>query len=196
MVRRRLTALQWIQALQALPKAYWTVADLEKISKLSRPSLYVTIARLAKAGVIRRLTNGVYQFGDRAEAVEVAMQQRYQPSYLSFESALSRYGVLSQMSYVLTFATTRPSKQIRWGQTAAAFRRLQPRLFFGYRREGNLMVAEPEKALLDALYLMSKGWLVLPLKELSLNGLDRGKLKRDARRFPPAVKRSLDQLVK
>src|SRR4029450_6358520 len=32
------------------------------------------------------------------------------PSYLSFESALARHGILSQIPHTFTFATTRPSK--------------------------------------------------------------------------------------
>jgi predicted transcriptional regulator of viral defense system len=118
----------------------------------------------------------------------------YTPSYLSFESALSRYGILSQIPYAMTLATTRRSKKMTLDGTAVEYRQLREDLFFGHRLEKGLDIAEPEKALLDALYLVKRGKLSLALEELDLSGLSLKKLDSYGSRFPRYVQAALARL--
>src|ERR1700682_6019810 len=112
MVRIRPQDSALISRLLGLPKPYFTATDLEKILGLPRASLYVTLTRLVQAGVLVRLRKNVYKLAIAPTESEKAAGELYFPSYLSFESALSRYGILSQIPYTLTFATTRPSKKM------------------------------------------------------------------------------------
>jgi predicted transcriptional regulator of viral defense system len=185
MVRRR--DLQLLQYLDELHKPSLNLADLEKILGVARPSLYVVLHRLVKQGVLVRLRRGMYRgmFG-AAEAMKIA-NALYAPSYLSFESALARYGILSQIPYVLTFATTKRSKRMRIGETPIEFRQLHARLFFGYTLEQGVYLAEPEKALLDELYLITRGKATCDLDALNLAALSRAKFLEYALRFPDYV---------
>jgi predicted transcriptional regulator of viral defense system len=126
---------------------------------------------------------------------QIASTSLYYPSYLSFESALARHGILSQIPHTFTFATTRPSKTASVGTVDAEFSHLQPALYFGYTSINGLDVAEPEKALLDQLYLVSRGWRHLNTSELDLRAINGERLTRYAAVFPAPVGKLVQQLL-
>src|SRR4030067_342272 len=112
MATRKINDIELLRILRGFNKSYFTVADFEKILRMKREVLYVTLNRLVKSGVLVRLKRGVYQPEFQSLEIEKTANELYYPSYLSFESALSRYGILSQIPYTLTFATNRRSKKI------------------------------------------------------------------------------------
>lgn len=176
-----------IQTLLRLNKPFLSPSDLEKVLGQRRPALYVTLNRLVRNGVLVRLRQGVYQLAlQSADPARIANQLVY-PSYLSFEAALSRYGILSQVPYVLTFATTHRTQRMTLGETTVEFHQLKPSLFFGYTLQGGLYVAEPEKAALDQLYLVARGLSALDPADLDLSALDADRLRDYAARFPASV---------
>lgn len=176
-----------VQQLLNLRKPYFTVGDLEKILNQQRPSLYVTLNRLVNYGVLTRLRRGVYQAALQPSELPRIANALVYPSYLSFESALSRYGILSQAPFMLTFATSRRSQRLVLGETAVEFHQLKQELFFGYTLVAGLFLAEPEKALLDQCYLTSRGLASLFWEELDLSRLDHGRLLEMAQSFPKVV---------
>jgi len=86
-----------LKVLGTLDKDYFSSSDLQKIFKLPRASLLVTLSRLQKRGEIKRIIKGYYQVADKPINTQKIATQIYQPSYISFESALSRYGGISQV---------------------------------------------------------------------------------------------------
>jgi len=138
-------------------------------------------------GVLVRLRRGVYQVALQSPALARIANTLVYPSYLSFESALSRYGVLSQVPYMLTFATPRRSRRLTLGGAAVRYHQLKDTLFFGYVMTEGLYVAEPEKALLDQCYLAARGLASLAWDELDLSAINRDLLTGYAARFPPSV---------
>ncbi len=196
MERLRPRDIALAQRLLSLGKPYFGPPDLEKILGQKRPALYVTLNRLVKYGVLRRLRRGVYQVALRAPNCPLIDNQLVYPSYLSFESVLSRYGILSQVPYTLTFATPHKSRRLTLGDTVAEFRQLKSDLFFGYTLEGGLYVAEPEKAFLDQLYMVTRGLSNLALDELDLSSLAPERSQAYVARFPAAVQNLLSELVR
>lgn len=194
MAGRKIITIELIKKLQSLGKEYFTVADMQKITGLSRTSLKVALSRLTRRGVLTRIKRGVYQLSLSPVDVLKAANQLYYPSYLSFESALSRYGILSQIPYTQTFATVKRGKKMVLWDTEVEFRQLKKELFFGYRMEDGIYIAEPEKALLDQLYMVGRGKGRLDIKELDLKEIDVKLLKEYARRFPPYIKKQLDKI--
>jgi predicted transcriptional regulator of viral defense system len=160
------------------------VSDLEKILGLKRESLYVTLHRMVKTGIFVRLRKNAYKLFVGETNLEKTANELYYPSYLSFESALSKYGVLSQIPYTLTFATTRPSNRIVLRDTEVEYRHLKSNLFFGYTLEHGMYLAVPEKALLDELYLVSRGKAKIDIEELDLREMDVKRLDEYAVKFP------------
>jgi len=118
--------------------------------------------RLASGGFLKRLANGRYVVA--AFGASAALAQPFylgtrlvEPSYVSFWSALHYYGWTEQAARLVFIANTRLS--LRRNVEPYAFRlvKLSAMRFFGSItvRDGPLEfpVAEPEKALVDSLYL-------------------------------------------
>jgi len=185
-----------IQTLLSLNKPYYTAADIEKILPQKRQSLHVALNRLNKSGVLKRLQNNVYVFALQEINFEKIANQLYYPSYLSFESALSRYGILSQVPYTITFATYRRSKKTRLGETQIEFRQIKKELFFDYSLVGEVFTASPEKALADQLYMLSIGKITSGLDELTLKNISIAKFKKIITRFPEQTQKLAENLFK
>jgi hypothetical protein len=168
-----------------LPQSQWPLVD----------QLYVTLNRLVKQGVLTRLRRGVYQVAFQPRELARVANALVYPSYLSFESALSRYGILSQQPYSLTFATSRRTRRMRLGDTEVQYHQLKKDLFFGYTIAEGLYLAEPEKALLDQAYLAARGLSSLTWDELDMAVLDRDRLCDYAARFPAAVRAQVARAV-
>lgn len=187
-------AFKTLAKLKEIKKDFYTIADLEKIFGLGRDSLLVALSRLEKRGQIIRLSKGIYQLPESGPSLEKIATEFYQPSYISFETALAKYGILSQIPYAITLATTnRPKKQVLQDR-ALEYRQLKKELFFGFLLEGGIYFATPEKALLDELYLVSKGLAALDFSELDLGEIDKKKFFQLAEKFPPVVRRMARKL--
>ena len=184
MAIQKISAIELVKKLQSFNKDYFTMADLQKITDLPKESLKVALSRLAKKGVLTRIKRGIYQLESSSINIPKIANQLYYPSYLSFESALSRYGILSQVPYTQTFATTKKTKRMSLWGTDVEFRQLKKDLFFGYVMDNGMYVAEPEKALLDQLYMAGRGKGELNIKELDLKGINKKLFEKYAKRFP------------
>lgn len=188
--------MDFINKLRALDRGFFTIADIEKITGLPRKSLRVTLVRLTAKKLLTRVRRGVYQLSLLEIDVKKIANQLYYPSYLSFETALSLYGILSQIPYTQTFATLKKSKKMTIFNTEVEFTQLKDDLFFGYTLKQSIYIADPEKALLDQLYLVSRGKRNINIEELDLRTINREKLEEYAKKFPSYVNRLLDKVKK
>ncbi len=68
-------------------------------------------------------------------------------------------------------------------------------LFFGYKLEDGLYVAEPEKALLDELYMIKRGRAAVPL-ELDVDRLSKGRLREFVSRFPKKIDEAITEYLR
>ena len=191
---KKMKTLNFIKKLKNFNRDYFTIADLEKITGLSRPSLKVALSRFTNQGVLIRLRRGVYALADSSLKIEKIANQLYYPSYLSFESALSYYGILSQLPYTQTFATTKSPKRFTLGETEIEFRQLKKELYFGYALKNNIYIAEPEKALLDQLYMVSRGKAALVIKELDLRPIKKSVLNEYAKQFSTGTQKLAQEI--
>jgi predicted transcriptional regulator of viral defense system len=189
-----MNGIELLKKLQKINKAFFTIADLEKITSLPRNSLYVALRRWEVGGVIERVTQGIYIPMGGNVSLENIAAQLYIPNYLSFESALARYGILNLIPYTLTFATTRKTKKYTLQNKEIEFRQISPKLFFGFEMKDGIYIASPEKALLDEVYFVVRGKATLDLDELDIKKLSRKILKDYSQRFPTYVKNYLKKL--
>jgi len=121
--------------------------------------------------------------------------QIYLPSYLSFESALAKYGVLNLIPYSLTFATTRKTRKYTLRKREVEFRQISLELFFGYEMKDGMNIALPEKAFLDLIYFVARGKATLDFDELDLRKLSIKTLKEFVKRFPTYAQKALKDLI-
>ncbi|MCJ7745274.1 MAG: type IV toxin-antitoxin system AbiEi family antitoxin domain-containing protein [Actinobacteria bacterium] len=184
-----------VRELQSTGKAFFALPDLEKVTGLERRSLYVSLNRWLKKGVLERAAKGIYVIPGGGARVEVIAGQLYFPCYLSFESALSRAGVLNLVPYALTFATTKKTRKATLLGREVLCRQIKGEFFFGFEIEDGLYVARAEKALLDLIYMNTLGKASLPLAEMDFRSLSKPTLKKYARRFPSRVMKKLSGVL-
>src|SRR3989339_314357 len=83
----------------------------------------------------------------------------YAPSYISFEYALSRYGIIPESVYTITSATTRITREFIVNNKSFTYSHIKKQVYRGYKTEKiggmTVLMAEPEKALVDYLYFVS-----------------------------------------
>jgi hypothetical protein len=163
-------------------------------------SLSVQLTRLIKAGVLTRAAQVWYENPFMQPSTEeVAMVIRY-PSYLSLEYALSRHGLLSQTVFTLTLVTTKLPYTYHTSRAIYEYHQLKKSLFWGFQQDGSIWIAEPEKALLDLIYIRGISTRELPLEgvrslvdDTEADRLNRDRLHNYARRFTPKTRRLLQQ---
>lgn len=187
--------IEIMRALKATGKDFFTLADLEKVTGLDRESLYVSLNRLQKRGTIERAMKGIYVVPGSGARLERIAGQLYFPCYLSFESALSRFGILNLVPYSLSFATTRKTKTLDILGRQVDYRQVKEELYFGFDSDDGYYIAKPEKALLDLLYFAAFGKAYLPLGEMDISTLSQATLRDFVKKFPPRVKKRLDDML-
>jgi predicted transcriptional regulator of viral defense system len=125
-------------------------------------------------------------------------------AYVSFVSALHLHGIIEQIPHVVYAATTAHSHVETTPLGTYSFHQIDPKLFAGfdwYRGDKSFLIASPEKALVDSLYLSTrKGRRFGSLPELELDApfsirRARGWVQQIAdARIRTVVARDLDEL--
>jgi predicted transcriptional regulator of viral defense system len=114
-----------------------------------------------KQGLFLRLKRGLYALQDALPSEEEIANLLYRPSYLSFEYALAVYHVLPDMVYEITSATTKPTRTFIAADKSFIYLTIKQEAFTGYmpaaRDSRTILLAEPEKALVDYFYFVALG---------------------------------------
>ena len=109
-------------------------------------------------------------------------------AYVSLESGLREYGISTQSPRTLTCVTKERPQEFKARTITISYRSISPRLYWGFLRKttryGSYLIAEPEKAILDWIYLGIQNGVAPALDELDFSSVDRPKLLSYARRFP------------
>lgn len=180
-------------ALEYHAKNFFSLKDLRKIFP-AESNLRVSVKRMQDAGVIFQIAHGYYTLNQENLDVEKLAAQLYYPSYISFESALSKYDVMNQGLYGLTLATTRHSKKISLAGVDCEFSQLKPALFFGFNLVNGIYLANAEKAFLDLIYMCCLGKRRINLSGLELSILDKDLLAEYSAAYPNNVKKLISTL--
>ncbi len=149
-------------------------------------SISVQISRWVRAGKLIRLARGRYLLPDRLRRMQVAPEYVANllrtPSYVSLERALSIHGMIPESVPLVQSVTTGRPGQVNNSVGTFDYRHVKRAWFTGYRETslgdgGSALVATPEKALLDLVYLSSGEFTPERIEELRLDDLAR--LDRD-----------------
>ena len=159
-----------------------TLSDLKKMLDINEDNTaYKIAAKLVKEKLLQRLKKGVYaSIFYPPENFEVA-NALYSPSYVSLETALNHYGVLSQFPYSITSVSPKKSKKLAIEGKEYEYTQISPKLYWGFKREGQILIASPEKALLDTIYLAAKGMRRIEFSELDYSNINKRKFSKMCR---------------
>ena len=178
-------------------------SDVAEIFSTSPLTLRNQFSRWKKQGLLVELKRGLYVLSRGERQTTLSRQALaailYQPSYISLESALSHYQMIPERVDTVMSVSPKKTRVFHNPEGTFSYRNLQTSLNFGFlaKKDENgypYFIAEPEKALLDYLYLNLGGLdpkdgdildRFLRLQNRSI--MNKNKLSSYARRF--AVKK-------
>ena len=120
-----------------------------------------SLSRWVKKGYIAKLRQDWYAFSELQREPDMSRfiaGKIYSPSYISLHTALSIYGIIPEAVTQITCVTTNRTTSYSNSFGQYHYQTVKPDLFFGYKlvplkRGGSYLIAEPEKAIVDLLYL-------------------------------------------
>ena len=179
-----------IAELNEIKKFYFGYEDIARSLGISAASARVTASRYVKQGLLLRMKKNMYVLREvwtaagREEKFQLANMGQV-PSYISLTTALDYYEITTQVqrNFFESVAVKR-SKEISLDGSVFRYAKVTSALYRGFKKENNFFIATPEKALLDAIYLMSYGRYGLDISALDATKLDRKEIERLSREFP------------
>ncbi|MFZ7104334.1 MAG: type IV toxin-antitoxin system AbiEi family antitoxin domain-containing protein [Peptococcaceae bacterium] len=141
--------------------------------------------------MITRLCRDLFVLAGRKYSLFALANALYQPSVVSLETALNYWGLIVQDPQVI-FSIGLGSYRYQIDRTDFVYRQINPALFrFGQKKMEDFFIAEPEKALLDTLYMKSKGLADLLPEDIDIGKLDNERLAYYVSPYPAAVKKMI-----
>ena len=152
-----------------------TAMIMDELKGYANPT--AKLARMVKAGEYTKIVRGLYET-DPAVSGYLLAGSIYGPSYLSFDFALSFYGMIPEAAYAFTSATFDKKKKKSYDTPFGNFTYKDvPKEVYPYEiallseGEYSFQIATPEKALCDKLYSVRPAGSCRALKELLFEDL-------------------------
>lgn len=149
------------KTIQRLDRLVFTTRELSASTGLSISSTSQGLSKLEGEGVLKRVMQGVWAMvGDRrfSPFMLVPFLSPAHQNYVSFISAMHIYGMISQIPQTVTVASTAHTKKIATPVATFSIHQIDPYFFAGFdwHKNGHYLIATPEKAWIDCLYISSR----------------------------------------
>ena len=184
--------------LRNIKKAYFGYEELARILGISSASARVTASRYVKMGLLIRIKRNLYvlsEFWNRATKEDkfIIANLAETPSYISLMTALDYSNITTQMqkNFFESVAVQR-TKTITLSESVFRYAKISQDLYFGFEKKDGFFIATPEKALLDAVYLLSYGRYAIDLSSIDPGKLDKIEMKKLSRPYPERTRKLLE----
>lgn len=170
--------------------------ELARKYKIVPAAVAQALSRQEEKGLVEHISRKIYfnRLAPESSPRELVNVLRIR-AYISLDSALQEYGISTQSPRVLTCVTTDRPREFNRRTIHILYRGITEQLYWGFikkrTRYGSYQIAEPEKGLLDWIYLSLQEGLAPALDELDFARLSRAKLVQYAQRFPSTVYKHL-----
>ena len=170
-----------------------------------REAIRVQLSRWMKQGKVIGLRRGMYTLPEPYRRVAlspaVLANQLYRPSYLSGLWALGHYDLIPERVVRFTSVTSRVPRRFENPFGVFDYRNIKQECFFGFATASpggqEIVIAGPEKALLDHWHLSRGEWTAERLGEMRYQHTDRvakRRLREHAARFhSPRMERAVER---
>lgn len=184
--------------LMNIRKAYFGYEEIARTLGIAPRSARVCATRYVKQGLLVRIKRNIYVLREKWAALTI--EEKFTlanliqvPSYISLMTALSYYELTTQIQrdFIESVALKR-TKQVEVGKTLFNFTKVDKKLYHGFSREKGFFIASPEKAFLDAVYLMSIKRYNLDTSSIDFSKFDPSKIKALVRLFPEKTKKFME----
>ena len=191
--------MRFQEAYQKLVQEKYYVFSFEDLSAFypqeNRGNLRQYLSRWKKNGWIGHLRKGFYELRSlegRGVPDFFIANTIYAPSYISMETALSYYSLIPEVAMAVVSITSKITRQFKNSHGLFIYRSVRPEAFRGYvieKHQGfDVLIAEPEKALVDYLYFKTLRGVKFDrraerLDQKKVTRLNRKKMKHYARLY-------------
>lgn len=172
----------------------YLVFSLNDILKLIPNFNRIQLDRWERKGYLKKIKRGFYCFADiesNQNFLFYTANKIYVPSYVSLSTALRYYGFIPEEIFQITSVGTKKATSFETPIGNFIYRHIKPGLFWGYQLVDfaghKLLLAEPEKAVLDYLYLNPKLKTVSDFESMRIN-IDEFRSQVDPERFQQYLK--------
>jgi predicted transcriptional regulator of viral defense system len=188
-----------IAQLSGITKLYFGYGDVARVLDISPESARVTVSRYVARGLLIRVKRNMYVLRERW--IASGREEKFQlanlgqvPSYISLMTALDYYEITTQVQReFIESAAVKRTKEIQMPRSVFRYTRISNPLYFGFSKHNGFFIATPEKAFLDAMYLMSLGRYHLDISSIDGSKIKRGEIRRMISAFPLKTKKLLEK---
>ena len=188
--------------------AFFDLATVVQLTDERRETVQVQLYRWCKAGKLLPLRRKMYALPEPyisrpINPAELA-NHLYRPSYLSTHWALGYYGLIPERVVAYTSISSRVTRSFENAFGRFTYRHVKPSAFFGYRviqiDQRKILIADPEKALLDLWHLETGKWTRERMSEMRFQNMelvDSERLRAYAGRFEsPRIVAATDEWLR
>jgi len=174
----------------------YSVFSLQDVQKIAPNFNRIQLDRWQKKGYIKRIKKEYYYFTDKEidqNFLFYLSNKIYSPSYISLEKAFQYYDFIPEEIFQVTSVSSKKTTKFTTSMGNFSYRHIKPSIFFGYRMldygKQKILLAEPEKAVLDYLYLNPRLKAADDFREMRINKqeflgkIDYTKLQRYLKAF-------------
>lgn len=187
-----------IQELNRIRKLYFGHEEISRVLGISLQSSRVSANRYVKHGLLIRIKRNMYVLTEKWRTLEreekfILANLLQVPSYISLMTALDYYEISTQMQrdFIESVALKR-TKEIEAENSIFTYTKINTNLYKGFKKEEGFFIAVPEKAFLDAFYLMSLGRYSFDIASIDFNKLNRDETFRLIKMFPARIQKVMD----
>jgi len=183
-------------------KLFFSVDDLAEATGIKNESAQVLCSRYVKNGFFLRLKKNFYVLAgnwpryNREDYFKIANYLQV-PSYVSCVTALSFYGVTTQVQRDW-YDNISVKRSIRFEAEGVAlnYYKLKKECYFGFVRHEDLFIATKEKAVVDTAHLCAFGKYSMDWHACDLETLDKKLLADIMAIFPEKTQRTVRRLCR
>jgi len=161
-------------------KQIFSPLDLQRYFKVNYDTARKFILRGINKNIYLKLKKGLYSLAETPPNNYLIANRLYEPSYISFDTALSYYGIIPETIYSITSATTKATRRFIVKGVEYTYKKLRTEFFTGYQavkyQGETVLLAEPEKALADYLYFIELKKRKFSYERLNLEKIQKSKL--------------------
>ncbi len=150
------------KTIRAVGRPVFTTREIALLAGGSLSAVSHSLKRMERQGIVRGVVRGLWCDPSDPRFTPfllVPFLAGGHQAYVSFLSALNLHGMIEQIPHSVFCATTGHTRLRRTPIGAFSFHRINPNFFAGfdwYRGGREFLIATPEKALVDSLYLSSR----------------------------------------
>jgi predicted transcriptional regulator of viral defense system len=188
-----------ILELYKINKLYFGYEEISRVLSITLPSARVSASRYVHQGLLVKLKRNIYILKEKWNVLET--EEKFTlanlvqvPSYISLMTALDYYEITTQIQrdFIESVAVKRTMEK-EVDDTVFNFTKIHAGLYSGFKKDKDFFIATPEKAYLDAFYLMSLGRYNFDIDSIDFGKFNRNEIMTMGKKFPAKTKKLLNK---